>query len=243
MADRLANKVVLVTGASADVGRACSLLLLEKGYTVVGTDPDFPRAGIDERRFHPIAVNFSDLDSLPGALIRVGRDLPEIEAMILCADAGHIGSLEQISWNQVRSTIDSNFTSQAYVVKQFLPQLKQQGYGNIIFIGSESTLNGDRRGAIYNASKFALRGLAQALREDCSDTGIRITIINPGLVRNGFIHNLDTRHDIGNIIEPGAVAEAALEVLQARPGTVFDEINLSPSTQVVRVRKTGKPIE
>ena len=64
--------------------------------------------------------------------------------------------------------------------------MKKIGKGDVIFIGSEAALNGSRKGTIYCASKFALRGFAQALRDECSKSSIRVTIINPGMVKTGF---------------------------------------------------------
>ena len=59
-------------------------------------------------------------------------------------------------------------------------------HGHIIVLGSEAALRGAKKGSIYAASKFALRGFLQALREEVSSSGIRITLINPGMVRTTF---------------------------------------------------------
>ena len=127
------------------------------------------------------------------------------------------------------------------MIRAFLPILKRNGHGNIIIIGSEAALLGGARGGIYSASKSALRGLAQSLRAESATSGIRVTMINPGMVRTRFFETLDFEHgdDPDNFIEPLDIAQAVGAALDARQGTVFDEINLTPLKKVVR-KKTSK---
>ena len=120
--------------------------------------------------------------------------------------------------------------------------MKQRASGNIVFMGSEAALAGGRRGAVYSAAKFGLRGLAQSLRQECAASGLRVSIINPGMVRTEFFKELDFYPGKApdNYILPDDVAVAVQMVLEARQGTVFDEINLSPQKKVVVFTKPGK---
>ena len=131
--------------------------------------------------------------------------------------------------------MDTNFLSHAIVTKCFLPLLKQQGeLVDIIFTGSEAALKGSRQGSVYCASKFAIRGFAQALREECAKSSVRITLINPGAVRTPFFDDLHFEPGAAkeNAIQASDVSQLLITVLNVRPGTVIDEINLSPQTQV-----------
>ena len=113
--------------------------------------------------------------------------------------------------------------------------MKRQGSGDVIFIGSEAALEGKRKGSIYCAGKFALRGFSQALRDECSTGNIRVSIVNPGMVNTNFFTDLNFKpgEDSCEHIEPEDVAEAVAMVLNSRKGTVFDEINLSPQKNKV----------
>ena len=108
-------------------------------------------------------------------------------------------------------------------------------------MGSEAALAGGKRGAVYSAAKFGLRGLAQALRQECAASGLRVSIINPGMVQTEFFNGLDFRPGEApdNYILPDDVALAVQMILEARQGTVFDEINLSPQKKVIRFPKPG----
>ena len=112
----------------------------------------------------------------------------------------------------------------------------RQPRGNLVFIGSEAALQGKRKGAIYCASKFALRGFAQALRQECSRSGVAVSLINPGMVQTPFFDRLDFAPggDETNYILPQDVAQSVAMVLASRAGTVFDEIHLTPLKHVVQ---------
>ena len=235
------GKTILVTGASSGIGRAITTLLLEQGYQVTGVARDFSKFPCDDKHFSAVTMDLSDLDSLPARLHEIIRKQPAIDGVVCCAGSGRFGSLEEFSCAQIRSLLDLNLTSQICLVRTLLPGMKQRGSGNIIFMGSEAALAGGKRGAIYSAAKFGLRGLAQALRQECAASGLRISIINPGMVKTGFFDALDFRpgEAADNYILPEDVARAVLLILEAREGTVFDEINLSPQKKVIRFPKPG----
>ena len=135
--------------------------------------------------------------------------------------------------------MDLNFLSQAYLAKAFLPLFKKRNNGDLIFIGSESALKGSRKGAIYCASKFAVRGMAQALREECSRNNVRVTVINPGMVNSAFFDQLDFEpgEDPENYLVPDDVAQAVSYILDSRDLINLDEINLSPLKHVVQKKQ------
>ena len=233
------GKTILVSGASSGIGRAITTLLLEQGYRVTGVARDFSKFPCHDRHFTAVSLDLSDLDSLPDRLDGIIREDPAIDGIVCCAGSGRFGSLEEFSCAQIRNLLDLNLTSQVCLVRTLLPGMKQRGSGNIIFMGSEAALAGGKRGAIYSAAKFGLRGLAQALRQECAASGLRISIINPGMVKTGFFDELDFRpgEAADNYILPEDIAKAVLLILEAREGTVFDEINLSPQKKVIRFPK------
>ena len=233
------GKTILVTGASSGIGRAITTLLLDQGYRVTGLARDFSKFPCHDKHFTAVTMDLSDLDSLPARLHEIIRKQPAIDGVVCCAGSGRFGSLEEFSCAQIRSLLDLNLTSQVCLVRTLLPGMKQRGSGNIIFMGSEAALAGGKRGAVYSAAKFGLRGLAQALRQECAASGLRISIINPGMVKTGFFDELDFRpgETSDNYILPEDVARAVLLILEAREGTVVDEINLSPQKKVIRFPK------
>ena len=235
------EKNIIVSGASSGIGRAISTRLLQQGYRVTGLARDFSKFPCDDQQFTPVPMDLSDLDELPARLDTLINKDSIADGLICCAGSGRFGSLEEFSPAQIRELLDLNLTSQLYLVRALLPGMKQRGSGNIVFMGSEAALAGGKRGAVYSAAKFGLRGLAQALRQECAASGLRVSIINPGMVKTEFFNELDFRPGAAtdNYILPEDVALAVQLVLEAREGTVFDEINLSPQKKVIRFPKPG----
>ena len=235
------KKMVVVTGASSGIGLCLVKALLEAGYVVLGIAKNLEKAGLDHPNFIGRSINLADLDALPDAMSALIEeiDMP-VKALINNAGIGRMGFLEQLSVKDIRLVMDTNLTSQVIVTKAFLPQLKKQGEGDILFMGSEAALRGARQGSIYCASKFAIRGFSQALREESGKSGLRVTLINPGAVRTPFFDRLqfEPEQSPENAIEPEDIAQAVMMVLASRVGTVFDEITLSPRSQVWKKKGT-----
>ena len=237
-----AKRKMLLTGASGGIGRSIATLLLSSDWRIVGVGRDPARPEFSQKEFSQATIDLSDLEHLPEQLRLLASEHEDIDSVVCAAGVGRFGSLEEFSYQQIRELIDINLTSQLYVVRAFLPLLKRRGRGDLVLIGSEAALAGGARGAVYSATKFALRGFCQSLRQESAAAGIRVTLINPGMVRTEFFDQLDFEpgEDLAHAIVPEDIAVAVKMVLSARAETVFDEINLSPLKKVVR-RKHRAP--
>ena len=239
-----AKRKILLTGAGGGIGRSIATLLLSSDWRIVGVGRDPARPGFSQKAFSQATIDLSDLEHLPEQLRLLASEHEDIDSVVCAAGVGRFGSLEEFSYQQIRELIDINLTSQLYVVRAFLPLLKRRGRGDVVLIGSEAALAGGARGAVYSATKFALRGFCQSLRQESAAAGIRVTLINPGMVRTDFFDQLDFEpgEDLAHAIVPEDIAVAVKMVLSARAETVFDEINLSPLKKVVRRKhKAPKP--
>lgn len=236
------DRTILVTGASSGIGHAITTLLLRRGYRVIGLARDFSKAAFDSENFVAVAIDLSRLDELAARLETLIQKEPAIDGIICCAGSGRFGSLEEFSHTQIRALIELNLTSPIYLARTLIPGMKQRASGDIIFMGSEAARTGGKRGAVYSAAKFGLRGLAQSLRQECAASGVRVSIVNPGMVKTAFFDELDFQPGDApdNYILPEDVALAVLAILETRTGTVFDEINLSPQKKVIRFSKPGE---
>jgi len=241
---KLSARKILITGASSGIGRETCKRLLDDGHQVIGIARDFSKFPCDSNAFTPVTIDLEAVATLPEKLQALAKTQSDVDAVICCAGRGQFGSLEEFSYEQIHSLIDLNFTSQAYMARTFLPTLKRQQSGTLIFIGSEAALKGSRKGSIYCASKFAVRGLAQALRDECSKSGVSVSIINPGMVKTEFFNELPFSHgnEEDNYLLPEDVADAIALIINARGSAVMDEINLSPLKNVVQSKPTNKTL-
>ena len=233
------KRTVLVTGASSGIGRAIARNLLLQGHHVIGVSRDSRKFTREWDGFSPVQLDLSRLPDLPAKILEIQQRFPDIDAVVFSAGMGHFGSLEEFSYAQIEQLMTVNFTSQVFLTRALLPRLKQKPGSDLIYIGSEAALKGARKGSIYCASKFALRGFTQALREECGKSNVRICLINPGMVKTGFFQQLafEPGDDETQYLLPSDVAETVSYVLNSRNQIVIDEINLNPLNKVVKFKK------
>lgn len=233
------KRTILVTGASSGIGRAVARNLLQQGHTVIGVSRDCRKFTRQMDNFSSVQVDLSQINDLPQKIRELQQTFPEIDAVVFSAGMGQFGSVEEFSYPQIEALMTINFTSQVFLTKALLPALKRKASSDLIFIGSEAALKGSRKGAVYCASKFALRGFTQALREESGNSNVRVCLINPGMVRTAFFEHLtfEPGDDESNTILPEDVAHAVSYVLGSRSQIVIDEINLSPLNKVVKFKK------
>ena len=232
------NRTILIAGASSGIGRSIAQSLLSQGHTVIGIARDIQTFEKTMPNFYPFALDFSKLNQLPNQIKKLIKEFPNIDTAIFSAGFGRFGALEQFSYTQIEELMNVNFTGQVFLTRALLPQLKKLTHSDLIYIGSEAALKGSRKGAIYCASKFALRGFTQALREECATNNIRITLINAGMVKTPFFDELNFSHgdDTKHYLLPEDISNAVNFILNSRAEINIDEINLNPMQKVIKFK-------
>ena len=222
-------KSALVTGASSGIGLATSKLLLKNNYQVFGISRRGLVADLEGDRFTGIALDLCRLDKIDEQITGLLKQR-QFDCFIHAAGYGQFGSIEQFSVSQIDQAIRVNLTSALVLSRLLVPAFRRKNTGRIIFIGSESALSAGKKGALYSAAKFGLRGFCQALREDCASDGINVSLINPGMVRSPFFdgQSFAPGESSENAISVDDIALMVLHILQSSPDIVFDEVNMSP---------------
>lgn len=225
----------LVTGGSAGIGKAVIRKLIAEDCGVICVSRRKP--DLDSTLLETIQCDLSDLDQIENTLKSTIRS-SHLSGAVLCHGYGDFGCLEQFSTGRIRRLVDTNLTSHILLSRLLVPVLKTTGSGNMVFIGSEAALQGGKQGAVYAATKFGLRGLVQSLRQECSGNGVRVSLVNPGMVDTEFFENLTFApgENKENALAAEDVADAVLSIIEAPAHAVIDEINLSPLKTVVRHR-------
>jgi short-subunit dehydrogenase len=219
----------LITGSSSGIGLAISRRLLEQGYEVTGISRRGQTDALRHENFSAETIDLVDLVTLEARLKAI-LEAREFDCFVHAAGQGYFGSVEQFSVAQIENSIRVNLLSGMIICRSLLPRLRRRGAGRIVFIGSESALQAGRKGALYSAAKFGLRGFCLALREDCASDGIQVSLVNPGMVRSPFFDTLPFAPGAApeNAIEVSDVAEVVSQILDSSPSIVIDEINMSP---------------
>ena len=168
--------VVLVTGSSSGIGRACCDRLAGGGRRVYGAS----RTPGDAGQWTYVAMDVTDDASVARAVDEVVRREGRIDALVHCAGISIAGSFEDTTVEEANRQFDTNFFGAVRVVRAVLPVMRKQGAGKLIVVGSIGGLMGLPYIGYYSASKFALDGLVQALRMEIRPFGIEATVVHPG---------------------------------------------------------------
>ena len=232
------DKCVLVTGSSSGIGYEITLKLLDLGAKVIGIARNHDRSKLENKNYTTYKCDVSAHQKLEILLKQILKKHPQINCFISNAGYGDFGPLENFSTLQIKNFIATNLTSHMVITKLLLPHFKRNKIGDIIFIGSEAGLLGAKNGSLYCTAKFGLRGFSEALSKDVANKNIRVSIINPGMIRTDFFENLNFEpgNDEENTINIKDVSSTVAYILDLSRNTIVDEINLSPLKKAIKFK-------
>ena len=232
------DKCVLVTGSSSGIGYEITLKLLGLGAKVIGIARNHDRSKIENKNYTTYKGDVSAHQKLEILMKQILKKHPQINCFISNAGFGDFGPLENFSTLQIKNFIATNLTSHIVMTKLLLPHFKRIKIGDIIFIGSEAGLLGAKNGSLYCTTKFGLRGFSEALSKDVANKNIRVSIINPGMIRTNFFENLNFEpgNDEENAINIKDVSSTVAYILDLSRNTIVDEINLSPLKKAIKFK-------
>ena len=185
-------KFVLITGCSSGIGLSSACHLKSKGYEVIASSRKQKDLNELKKNFKfVVMMDTKSSNSIKQACRKIktilnGRPL---YAIFCNAGYGQFGSLLDVKRRYIRDQFETNLFGHIELIQHFLPTMLKQNQGRILFNSSVlGFVSLPFRGA-YNASKFAMEGIAQALRLELDQTNIKVSVINPGPIEAKFNPN------------------------------------------------------
>lgn len=177
------SEVVLITGASSGIGRACAHHLARRGYRVYGTSRR-AEVELDGVSMSPMDVN--DEASVRQGVERVLQEAGRLDVVVNNAGFGIAGAVEDTTVEEAKAQFETNFFGVLRVCRAVLPVMRAQRGGLIVNISSIGGLIGVPFTGLYAAAKFAVEGLSEILRLEVRPFGVRVVLIEPGDFHTGF---------------------------------------------------------
>jgi 3-oxoacyl-[acyl-carrier protein] reductase len=232
--NNLNGKVAYITGGSKGIGYGVAKNLLDNGMSVAITSRDISAAkkaaallSSDESKVLALESDVSSLASEAKAVKAVTDRFGQLDVLVANAGVGHFASIEDLTEEDWKSTIDTNLTGVFNSVKASIEALKQSK-GYIITIASLAGTNFFEKGSAYNASKFGLVGFSQAIMLDLRKYGIKVTAIMPGSVATYFDNHVPGEADAWKI-QPEDIGQMVADLLHMHPRTLPSKIEVRPA--------------
>ncbi len=181
------KQIILVTGASSGIGKACARQLISEGHTVycaarrVEQMQDLKEAG-----GRPIFLDVTQPESAEACVTQILEEESRIDVLLNNAGYAIYGAVEDIPLEEARRQFDVNLFGLAAITRAVLPQMRERRAGRIINMSSMGGKIYTPLGAWYHATKHALEGWSDCLRLELNPFGIDVVIIEPGAIETEF---------------------------------------------------------
>jgi len=183
-----ARPVVLITGTSSGLGKACAAYLSNQGMKVYGTSRH-PEKLTPVPLWTTLTMDVREAVSVEAGVATILKREGRLDVVVNNAGFGIAGAIEDTPIDEAQAQFDTNFFGTLRVIKAVLPTMRQQGSGTIINTGSIGGLIGLPFQGLYSATKFALEGLSEALSKEVRPWGIHVVLVEPGDFRTAFTSN------------------------------------------------------
>jgi NAD(P)-dependent dehydrogenase (short-subunit alcohol dehydrogenase family) len=175
----------LITGCSTGIGRAAAVELTKRGFEVVATARR-PETLADLDVTAALALDVDSDDSVAAAVAAAGP----IDVLVNNAGFGVVGPVERVPIAEVRRMFETNFFGVIRMVQAVLPQMRERGSGTIVNVTSLAGRVAPPLDGFYSATKFGVEGLSEALHYEVGHFGIRVVLVEPGVIVTQFGDNV-----------------------------------------------------
>lgn len=231
------KKTVLVTGASAGIGKATAIYLAQNGYNVYGAARRMEKMqDLKTYGIKPIALDITKDESIEGCINQILKEVGSIDILVNNAGFGSYGSIEDVSMEDARYQLEVNVFGAMRLTQLVLPKMRENKYGKIVNISSVGGKIVFPLGGWYHATKFALEALSDSMRNEVREFGIDVIVVEPGA----------TRSEWGNIATDSLIkvsGHTAYKDLATKTHKVFTQLSQNIAEPIVIAKLIKKGIE
>ncbi|GAB4238015.1 MAG: SDR family oxidoreductase [Elainellaceae cyanobacterium] len=247
MANRLTNKVAIVTGASSGIGEATAIALAAEGAKVAIVARRGDRLEALAKRIADnggealsITADVSDEAQVQDMVAKTQAAYGRVDILVNNAGVMLLGQIDGANTDDWRRMVNINVLGLMYATHQVLPIMKAQTEGHIVNISSVAGRVANAGSGVYNATKWAVGAFSEALRKEVYQHNIRVTIIEPGLVATELPQHITdpnakefAQNFYGSVknLESEDIANAIVYAVMQPPHVNVNEILIRPTEQ------------
>lgn len=194
------KRTVLVTGCSSGIGLATCHVLSRNNFMTYGTVRNLSKAkkiqdlmNRENLSLKILRLDVNDNQSIKLAIKKILNDTGRIDVLINNAGYGMFGPIEEITTQEIKKQFETNFFGAIRLIKAIVPIMRKQGNGTIVNISSMVGRFAVPLNSAYVSSKFAVEGLSESISFELKEFGIRVIVIEPGVVKSDFFHNVKVK--------------------------------------------------
>ncbi len=194
------KRTVLVTGCSSGIGLATCHVLSRNNFMTYGTVRNLSKAkkiqdlmNRENLSLKILRLDVNDNQSIKLAIKKILNDTGRIDVLINNAGYGMFGPIEEITIQEIKKQFETNFFGAIRLIKAIVPIMRKQGNGTIVNISSMVGRFAVPLNSAYVSSKFAVEGLSESISFELKEFGIRVIVIEPGVVKSDFFHKLKVK--------------------------------------------------
>jgi NAD(P)-dependent dehydrogenase (short-subunit alcohol dehydrogenase family) len=187
------QKVAVVTGSSSGIGLEIALILARKGFLTYATMRDLQKnsklKSIKDEENLPlefVQLDVTEENSIRIAVQTIYDDVGRIDMLVNNAGYGLTGAFEDLSIDEIKTQFETNFYGLIRTTQAILPIMRKQKSGIIVNMSSGAGRFGYPMGSAYVSTKFAIQGLSESLSYELEPFGIRVILIEPGMIKTNF---------------------------------------------------------
>jgi short-subunit dehydrogenase len=190
------NEVALITGCSSGIGYETALMLARNGYHTFATMRNTKKSDSLEEiiKKERLDLNIRELDvnddtSIENTINCIKKEANRIDVLINNAGYGLVGFFEDLTLEEIRNQFETNFFGVLNITKKIIPIMRLQKSGTIINVSSGAGQVGFPGISAYVSTKFAIEGFSESLMYELFPYGIKVVIIEPGVIKTNFFRN------------------------------------------------------
>jgi NAD(P)-dependent dehydrogenase (short-subunit alcohol dehydrogenase family) len=241
--DKNKKAVAVVTGSSSGIGYETSLLLAKNGFFTYATmrTPDKSNKINKSKQNKKLPLEILRLDvtddkSVKEAIENIADERGRIDVLVNNAGYALVGPVEELSVQEFRKQFETNVFGVIRVIKEVLPIMRKQRHGIIVNISSVAGRIGFPLTSAYVSSKFALEGLSESMAYEVEQFGIKVILIEPGVIKTNFDSNLKIGKGVSSIATTNGHDSPYAEITEKRIAGFKPRFqNGSPPIEVAKV--------